>query len=83
MTADNLSKPVKIDSVHYARLAKISDESDPHVTLSSLVNSAIKLYLKTNHPELLTEIVSVPEQSAPASEPASFQKAAPRARKKK
>lgn len=75
--------PVRLDALTHARLKLASQKSQPRSEMNAIAIHAITIYLKQHFPEVLTEIVTVPEQSAPASEPASLQKAAPRARKKK
>lgn len=75
--------PVRLDALTHARLKLASQKSQPRSEMNAIAIHAITIYLKQHFPEVLTEIVTVPEQSAPASEPASSQKAAPRARKKK
>lgn len=72
---------VRLDAVTHARLKSVAKIEDRDMAV--VVERVLTDYFRANYPQVLTEIVSVPEQSAPASEPASSQKAAPRARKKK
>lgn len=55
MSADNASRAVKISADLYVRLKKLSDMSKPHITISSYIDHAVEQYLKTNHPEILSE----------------------------
>lgn len=72
---------VRLDAVTHARLKAVAKIEDRDMAV--VVERVLTDYFRANYPQVLTEIVSVPEQSDPASEPASSQKAAPRARKKK
>ena len=67
--------PVRLDALTHARLKLASQKSQPHSEMNALAIHAITIYLKEHYPEVLTEIVSAPELSAPSSEPVSSPKA--------
>lgn len=68
MSAESPSKAVKINAALYLRLKKLSDNSKPHISISSYIDHAVEQYLEANHPEILKEIVEDPEAVEPAEE---------------